>query len=102
VEVLFRVAAGAFSPPPRVESAVVRITPVAAPVVAPHEEAPFRALVQSLFSFRRKQMTRALREARGLDAAAAAAVLARAGIRPADRPEVLTPDDFARLLRALG
>jgi 16S rRNA (adenine1518-N6/adenine1519-N6)-dimethyltransferase len=102
VEVLFRVAAGAFSPPPRVESAVVRITPVAAPVVAPHEEAPFRTLVQSLFSFRRKQMARALREARGLDATAAAAALARAAIRPADRPEVLTPDDFARLLRALG
>lgn len=102
VEVLFRVAAGAFSPPPKVESAVVRITPTDAPVVTPGEEQAFRSLVQSLFSFRRKQMARALREATGLAAGTTAAVLERAGIRPADRPEVLAPADFARLLRALN
>lgn len=101
VEILFRVAAGAFVPPPKVESAVVRITPMPTPVVAPDEEVAFRALVQSLFSFRRKQMARALREATALDATAVGAVLERAGIRPADRPEVLTPAAFASLLRAM-
>ncbi|MFI5242475.1 MAG: 16S rRNA (adenine(1518)-N(6)/adenine(1519)-N(6))-dimethyltransferase RsmA, partial [Gemmatimonadales bacterium] len=34
VELLFRIPSGAFNPPPRVDSAVVRVTPRAAPVVA--------------------------------------------------------------------
>lgn len=101
VEVLFRVAAGAFSPPPKVQSAVVRITPSETPVVAVEEEQPFRALVQSLFSFRRKQMIRALREATSLDAIAAARVLDAAHVRATDRPEVLSPAAFAAVLRAM-
>jgi 16S rRNA (adenine1518-N6/adenine1519-N6)-dimethyltransferase len=101
VEVLFRVPAGAFTPPPKVESAVIRVTPREDPVVAPGEEARFRSLVQQLFSYRRKQMIRALRAACSLDAVAAASVLERAGIRQTDRPEVLAPADFARVLRAL-
>ena len=100
IETVFKVSAGAFNPPPKVESAVIRVVPRANPVVTQAEEAPFRALVTSLFSFRRKQMARAVREALSLDASAAADVLARAGIRSTDRPEVLAPEDFARLLRA--
>jgi 16S rRNA (adenine1518-N6/adenine1519-N6)-dimethyltransferase len=100
VELLFRVAAGAFTPPPRVESAVIRLAPLAAPVVAPHEEEPFRLLVQALFSFRRKQLARGVRDACGVSAVEAAALIARAGLTPTDRPEVLSPADFARLLRA--
>lgn len=100
VEVLFRVAAGAFSPPPTVESAVIRITPRPDPVVAPAEEAAYRSLVQALFSFRRKQLVRALREALGLAPAEASGLVARAGLNPAARPEVLSPADFATLLRA--
>jgi 16S rRNA (adenine1518-N6/adenine1519-N6)-dimethyltransferase len=102
VEVLQRVRAGAFTPPPRVESAVVRLTPRALPEVLPREEAPFRALVQGLFSQRRKQMVRAVRDACGLDAQRAASVLAAAGIPAAVRPEVLAPAEFARLLRVLA
>ena len=101
VEVLFRVAAGAFSPPPKVESAVIRVTPRASPDVTPVEQPAYRTLVQGLFSYRRKQMLRAARSACALDAAAAAAALERAGIRSTDRPEVLAPRDFARLLRVL-
>jgi len=44
-ETLFGVPAGAFSPPPRVESAVVRITPLAQPLITREEERPFRTLV---------------------------------------------------------
>jgi 16S rRNA (adenine1518-N6/adenine1519-N6)-dimethyltransferase len=100
VEVLFRVAAGAFSPPPKVESAVIRITPRADPVVSPAEEPAYRAFVQALFSFRRKQLVRVLREALGLAPGAAAGLVARAGLDPSARPEVLSPADFATLLRA--
>lgn len=100
VEVLFRVAAGAFSPPPQVESAVIRITPRPDPVVAPAEEPAYRDFVQALFSFRRKQLVRALREALDLAPAASAELVARTGLDPTARPEVLSPADFATLLRA--
>jgi 16S rRNA (adenine1518-N6/adenine1519-N6)-dimethyltransferase len=101
-ELSFRVSAGAFTPPPKVESAVMRITPRADPLVAAEEEAPFRAMVVGAFGFRRKQMQRVIRELWGLGATEAAAILARARIDSAARPEVLTPADFARLLRAVN
>ncbi len=99
-ELLFRVAAGSFTPPPKVESAVLRITPLAEPLVTADEEAPFRLLVQGAFSFRRKQMGRVVRELWSLGAEEAASLLVEAGIPQTSRPEVLGPMDFARLLRA--
>jgi 16S rRNA (adenine1518-N6/adenine1519-N6)-dimethyltransferase len=99
-ELVFKIAAGAFTPPPKVESAVLRITPLAEPLVATGEESAYRAMVVGAFGFRRKQMQRVVRELWGLGAEAAAALLERAGVNPVSRPEVLTPADFARLLRA--
>lgn len=99
-ELLFGVAAGAFNPPPKVESAVVRITPRADPVVREDEEEPFRLLVQGAFSLRRKQLRRVLRTLWSLDAAQADAVLAQAGLSGDVRPEVLGAEAFAALLRA--
>ena len=99
-ELSFRVSAGAFTPPPKVESAVMRITPRPDPLISAEEEAPYRAMVVGAFGFRRKQMQRVIRELWGLGAEQAAEILARAGIDSAARPEVLRPEDFARLLRA--
>jgi 16S rRNA (adenine1518-N6/adenine1519-N6)-dimethyltransferase len=99
-ELLFGVPAGAFSPPPKVESAVVRITPREDPVITEAEEEPFRLLVQGAFGLRRKQLRRVLRTLWDLDAVAADAVLARAGVDGDARPEVLSAEEFARLLRA--
>jgi 16S rRNA (adenine1518-N6/adenine1519-N6)-dimethyltransferase len=99
-ELLFGVPAGAFTPPPKVESAVVRITPLAEPLITPGEEHPFRVLVQSAFGMRRKQMRRVVRTLYSLDAEQADAVLARAGIDPEVRPEVLSTEQFVGLLRS--
>jgi 16S rRNA (adenine1518-N6/adenine1519-N6)-dimethyltransferase len=99
-ETLFGVPAGAFSPPPKVESAVVRITPLAQSIVQPDEERPFRVLVQGAFGMRRKQMRRVVRSLYALDADAADVVLVAAGVDPEVRPETLTPAQFAALLRA--
>ncbi|MDB4892977.1 MAG: Ribosomal small subunit methyltransferase [Gemmatimonadetes bacterium] len=99
-ETLFKVAAGAFSPPPKVESAVVRITPLATPLVSEEEQRPFRLLVQGAFGMRRKQMRRVLRSLYAIDAPAADAVLAETNIDPDVRPETLSPEQFAKLLRA--
>lgn len=102
VEFVAPVPAGAFRPPPKVESAIVRISPREAPVVAPADEEPFRVLVQQLFGMRRKQMRRIVRSVARLGAAESDAVLARAGIDPEARPETLDPAAFARLLAALA
>jgi 16S rRNA (adenine1518-N6/adenine1519-N6)-dimethyltransferase len=99
-KLLFRVAAGSFNPPPKVESAVVRIDPRPDPVVTAAEETVFRRFVQDAFGMRRKQMRRVLREILSIDAPAADALLAAASIDPAARPETLSPEDFARLVRA--
>jgi len=99
-ELLFKVAAGAFTPPPKVESAVMRIVPRADPLVRGEEEGPFRTMVVGAFGFRRKQMQRVVRELWGLGAGEATELLVRAEIDSAARPEVLAPGDFARLLRA--
>lgn len=98
-ESLFKVPAGAFVPPPKVDSAVVRITPLATPLVTPEEERPFRLLVQGAFGMRRKQMRRVLRSLYSVDAAAADEVLAATHIDPEARPETLSPQQFAAILR---
>jgi 16S rRNA (adenine1518-N6/adenine1519-N6)-dimethyltransferase len=86
---LFRVAAGAFRPPPRVESAVVRLVPLAEPL---DREAPrFAEVVRRAFSARRKTLRNAL--------ALPAEELEALGIDPGLRPENLSPADYVRVAR---
>jgi 16S rRNA (adenine1518-N6/adenine1519-N6)-dimethyltransferase len=99
VERIARVPAGAFHPPPRVDSAVVRVTPLVEQVVRPDEEPGFRAMVQAAFGMRRKQLRRVLRGLFALSAEEAEARLESAGIDPRARPETLSPEKFALLLR---
>ena len=101
VEQVLRVPAGAFKPPPKVESAVVRLTPRATPLVPLQSLANFRTFVQAAFGQRRKQMVRVLRSVRSLSAEAALGVLESAGIQPSARPEVVSAEDFARLFALL-
>jgi 16S rRNA (adenine1518-N6/adenine1519-N6)-dimethyltransferase len=97
-EILFRVPAGAFRPPPKVESAVIRLTPNEHPAISADWEEAYRELVIAAFGFRRKQMRRVVRSIWDLDAQQADALLADAEIEPTVRPETLTAADFARLL----
>jgi 16S rRNA (adenine1518-N6/adenine1519-N6)-dimethyltransferase len=78
---LFSVGSGAFRPPPKVESAVVRLEPL--PEILKIDE----DLLRRAFSARRKTLKNALP---GVDFAAA-------GIDPTLRPENLSPADYARL-----
>ncbi len=99
VERLFTVRAGAFTPPPKVTSAVVRLTPLGQPLVAPQEIAAFRAFVTACFTRRRKQLRNVVMAATGRSAAVVAAGLAALGLDPVVRPETLAPEVFVRLLR---
>ena len=99
VEKLLRVRAGAFRPPPKVDSTLVRLTPLPRPLVGPDETAAFRAFVTACFSRRRKQLRNAVMAATGKPATAVSALLAAQGLDPGARPERVAPEDFARLLR---
>jgi 16S rRNA (adenine1518-N6/adenine1519-N6)-dimethyltransferase len=101
VERLFTVPAGAFRPAPKVDSAVLRLVPLAQPLVSDAERETFRALVVGLFGFRRKQLLRGLREFTGWNAERLAEFLNDLGFDGTARPEVLSPAQFVRLHRAL-
>ena len=101
VEHVLNVPAGAFQPPPKVESAVVRLTPRATPLVSRESQPAFRVFVQAAFGLRRKQMQRVLRTVRGITAEQSLALLELAGIDPTARPEVLSQETFAKLFSQL-
>jgi 16S rRNA (adenine1518-N6/adenine1519-N6)-dimethyltransferase len=101
-EIVAHVPAGAFRPPPSVESAVLRVTPRADAVVSELQEEPYRRLVQDAFGLRRKQLRRVVRTVARVDAETAARILERARIDAETRPESLSPEDFARLLAAVS
>lgn len=101
VEIVMSVPAGAFKPPPKVESSVIRLTPRAEPLLDTGSLPPFRAFVQAVFGLRRKQLQRVLRTVRGISVAEAGEILARAGIGDAIRAEELSPESFVRLFRQL-
>ena len=101
VELVRRVAPTAFDPPPTVDSAVVRIIPRALAVVGPELEARFRTFVQAAFGLRRKQLLRVVRTVTGFDPETAASIIASCGLETEVRPEMLSAEDFARLVRAV-
>lgn len=101
-ERLFVVKAGAFRPPPRVDSAVVRLRPLAEPLVRPEEHAAFRRFVTALFGARRKQLGRGLRIVTGAPKHDVERVVRETGLGSDQRPEVLSPQELVRLWLAVG
>jgi 16S rRNA (adenine1518-N6/adenine1519-N6)-dimethyltransferase len=93
VERLFDVGPGAFQPPPRVWSAVVRATVRRTPrfAVSPH----FAPVVAAAFSQRRKTLRNAL------SAFFTREEISACGLDPGARPETLTPESFNTLAQTL-
>jgi len=94
VQRLFDVGPGAFQPPPRVWSAVVRLTVRAQPLfpVSPH----YAAVVAAAFTQRRKTLRNALSQILTADEISACA------IDPKARPGTLAPEAFNTLAEAAG
>ncbi len=90
-EVCFDIGPGAFTPPPKVWSTVVRLVPHASPPFVVEDHARFARLVARLFSMRRKTLGRSLKGSLTPEQ------IASLGIDPKARPETLAPADFARL-----
>lgn len=97
VERLFDVPAGAFRPPPKVDSAAVRILPLERPLIAEADQPAFRQFVTALFGRRRKQLVGALRGVTGRERSEVEARLEAVGVDPTARSETLPPSTFARL-----
>lgn len=91
VERLFTVPPGAFRPAPKVESAIVRLTPIRPGRLPARDPARFAAVVAAAFGQRRKTLRNTLRDL--LDPADFEA----AGVDPGSRAEQLTVEDFVHL-----
>jgi 16S rRNA (adenine1518-N6/adenine1519-N6)-dimethyltransferase len=96
VEPLFEVAPACFRPPPKVDSAVVRLCPLPADAVEIADPALFARLVKAGFAKRRKTLANALAGIAGPQ------TLAAAGIDPRARAETLPVAAWGRLTRCLG
>jgi 16S rRNA (adenine1518-N6/adenine1519-N6)-dimethyltransferase len=92
---LFDVPAGAFVPPPRVDSAVVRLVPRAAQL-ADADATWLERVTAAAFGQRRKMLRSALRALPGDPLPR----LAMAGIAPERRAETLAIEEFCALARA--
>jgi 16S rRNA (adenine1518-N6/adenine1519-N6)-dimethyltransferase len=97
---VLRVPRGAFVPPPRVDSALVRIIPAKEPAIHRNHLKAFFEFVTPFFQARRKQLPYALVHRFGVDPAEARRRLRVIGIDPARRPETLTLEEWRRLFES--
>jgi 16S rRNA (adenine1518-N6/adenine1519-N6)-dimethyltransferase len=93
IERLFDVGPGAFQPPPRVWSAIARLTVRPEPAFPVSEH--FAAVVAAAFAHRRKTIRNALRELVSLEQIEAA------GLDPGARPETFPPEAFNLLAQKI-
>ena len=94
-ENLMHIGPAAFSPPPRVDSAIVRLVPYASPPVQVSDLALLGQVVTQAFSQRRKTLRNSLKKL--LDSHE----IQQLDIDPTERPEQLSLDQFARLANSL-
>jgi 16S rRNA (adenine1518-N6/adenine1519-N6)-dimethyltransferase len=99
-ELLFNVSPAAFYPPPKVDSAVVRLVSRTPPAVEVDSEEDFFNIVRAGYSSPRKQLHNSLARAIWLEAGGASEILDRAGIDPVRRAQTLDLDDWARVYEA--
>ncbi len=90
---VFDVPPQAFTPPPKVTSTVVHLTPRTNPL--PCEVAKLERVTQAAFGQRRKMLRQSLKPVGG------EALLVKAGIDPARRAETLSVEEFVRLANCL-
>jgi 16S rRNA (adenine1518-N6/adenine1519-N6)-dimethyltransferase len=93
---LFDVPPGAFRPPPKVDSSVVRLVPKAPEEIGIDDPALFERVVRDAFGQRRKTLRNALSQV------CTGADIEAAGLRPDARAEQLAVADFVHLARYLG
>jgi 16S rRNA (adenine1518-N6/adenine1519-N6)-dimethyltransferase len=94
-DVVLRVKPGSFHPPPKVDSAVIRLDLGRPEATRGVDLGVLDRLARASFGQRRKTLRRSLGSMMGRDAAIA--MLERAGVDPGARPEQLALVDFANM-----
>ncbi len=100
--IVAKIPAGAFIPPPKVDSAVVRIDTYQSLPFAVADVDIFFRVVRAGFAQKRKQLKNALATGLGLPPADVAAAMARAGVEPQRRAQTLNLVEWADLAGELG
>lgn len=102
-ELLFDVPSDCFVPQPKVNSAVIKLTPLHAPAVAVQNEKQFFQLVRAAFQMRRKTLVNALEPVLGerFGKAGITALIESIGLDARVRGEKLTLAQFAALSDAV-
>lgn len=94
------VPAELFTPPPKVDSAVITLRSRSEPLVAPEEERVFFRLVKAGFSAKRKKLRSSLAGGLGKDKAVVAKYMADAGLHEDVRAEDLSIPQWLTLLHS--
>jgi 16S rRNA (adenine1518-N6/adenine1519-N6)-dimethyltransferase len=101
VTLALRVPPEAFRPPPKVDSAVIRLDVLPSPRVAVADERRFHVVVRAAFAQRRKTLANTLTAGLGRPVEVVRAAAESAGIDPSRRAETLTISEFAKLTARL-
>lgn len=99
-ELAFTVPPDVFLPPPKVESAVVRLTLRDEPLASPIEIETLFRLATMAFQRKRKTISNGLSQGLGVPKPEAEAMLERAGIATSLRPQAVSLEDWISLARA--
>ena len=94
---LFTIPASAFTPSPRVDSALVRLDVRERPAVVVDDLPAFFRFVEAVFQGRRKQLGGTLGRISGIGSTAAGTRLRSAGIDPERRPQTLSLAEWSAL-----
>ncbi len=101
-EQVFSLPASLFHPPPKVDSAVLRLTALEKPRAPVKDGQRFIRLVKAGFAQRRKTLLNSLKSNPELGSTETLlAALTAAGVDPQRRAETLAPEEFAAIERAL-
>lgn len=98
-KLLFEIPRSAFRPPPRVDSAVVRIDVAAKPRIEVADTRAFFDVVRAGFRSPRKQLHNTLGQGLWMPPGAAAALLSEAGIDQTRRPQSLSLEEWGEVYR---
>ena len=94
-----RIPAGAFYPPPKVDSSVVNITMLPSPLIPDHQLDPFFRLAKAGFSQKRKTLRNALAGGMQWSTTETSEYLAAAGIDPQRRAQTLSLEEWGSLTK---
>ena len=100
--IVFTIPAGAFTPPPRVDSALVTLEVRDAPAVDVDDLDGFFRLVEAVFQHRRKQLGGALGRVFGIGSTEAGERLRKIGIDPTRRAQTLGLREWEALYHAFN